>query len=96
MSAFNPDQALAHFIELHEKRGQEIDRRPDLQRMMDRGHDDVTVAADYDIRELQQEAERNGYILDWTFDQEKKDFEYFCNKMTPQEWKQYLEWEKEE
>ena len=53
MSAFNPDQALAHFIELHEKRGQEIDRRPDLQRMMDRDHDDVTVAADYDIRELE-------------------------------------------
>ena len=42
--------------------------------------------ADYDIRDLQQEAERNGYILDWTF-------EYFCNKMTPEEWKQYLEWE---
>lgn len=63
---------------------------------MDRGHDDFTVDADYDIRELQQEAERNGSILDWTFDQEKKDFESFCNKMTPEEWKQYLEWEKEE
>ena len=43
-----------------------------------------------------REAERHGYILDWTFDQVKNDFEYFCNKMTPQEWKQYVEWEKEE
>ena len=57
--------------------------------MIDQGHYDFTVDAEYDIRDLQQEAERNGYILDWTF-------EYFCNKMTPEEWKQYLEWEKEE
>ena len=57
--------------------------------MIDQGHYDFTVDADYDIRDLQQEAERNGYILDWTF-------EYFCNKMTSEEWKQYLEWEKEE
>jgi hypothetical protein len=64
--------------------------------MMDPGHYNVTVDADYDIRELQQEAERNGSILDWTCDQAKNDVEYFCNKMTPEEWKQYLEWEKEE
>ncbi len=43
-----------------------------------------------------REAERNGYVLDWTFDQEKNNFEYFCNKMTRQEWEQYLQWEKEE
>jgi hypothetical protein len=43
-----------------------------------------------------RKAERNGYVLDRTLDQEKNDFEYFCNKMTRQEWEQYLEWEKEE
>jgi len=43
-----------------------------------------------------REAERNGYMLDWTFDQEKHDFAYVCNKVTPEEWKQYVEWEKEE
>ncbi len=63
---------------------------------MDRGHDDFTVDADSDIQELQQEAERNGYVLDWTFDQEKNDVAYFCTKMTRQEWEQYVEWEKEE
>jgi hypothetical protein len=40
------------------------------------------------MRELQQEAERKGYMLDWSFDQEKNDFAYFCNKMTRQEWQQ--------
>ncbi len=30
MSTFNPDRALARFIELHENRGQAIDRRPYL------------------------------------------------------------------
>jgi hypothetical protein len=64
--------------------------------MMDRGHYDVTVEADYDIREPQQEAERNGYMLDWSFDQEQNDCAYFCNKMTRQAWQQYVEWEKEE
>jgi len=29
MSTFTPDQARARCSELHEKRGQEIDRRPD-------------------------------------------------------------------
>ncbi|GAC1349457.1 MAG: hypothetical protein NVSMB27_22780 [Ktedonobacteraceae bacterium] len=32
-----------------------------------------------------QEVERHGYVLDWTFDQEQNDFEYVCNKMTPEE-----------
>ena len=64
--------------------------------MMDRGHSDCTVEADDDMRDLQQEAERNGSMLDWTFDQEKNDFEYVCHKMTPEEWEQYGEWEKEE
>ncbi len=95
MARFDPDQALARFVELHEERGQEIDQRPDLQRMMDRGHDDFSVDADDAIRELQLEAERNGSILDWTFDREKNDFEYFCNKLTPEEYEPYLEWEKE-
>ena len=43
-----------------------------------------------------REAARNGYILDCTFDQEKNDFAYFSNTMTPEAWQQYLEWEKEE
>ena len=42
-----------------------------------------------------REAERNGYMLDWTFAQENNGFAYVCTKMTPEEWKQSVEWEKE-
>ncbi len=62
MSPFHPEQALARFIELHKKRGQAIDQRPDLQLRMARGNDDFMVDADYEIRELEQEAERNGSV----------------------------------
>jgi hypothetical protein len=96
MTTFDPEQALARFIELHEKRGQEINQRPDLQLRMDRGDYDFTVNADYEIRELEQDAERNSFYLEWTFDQNKNDFEYTCRKMTPEEWHDYRAWKREE
>ncbi|MFL5660971.1 MAG: hypothetical protein ACJ8BW_06425 [Ktedonobacteraceae bacterium] len=96
MTTFDPDQALAAYIELHDKQAQEVDRRPDLLRRMERGDYDFMVDADYSIRELEREAERNGYSLsvDLDFCEMKKDS--ICRKMTPEEWEQYLEWEKEE
>jgi hypothetical protein len=69
---------------------------PIRERMMHRGHYDCTVEDDDDMRDFQQVAERNGSMLDWTFDQEKNDCAYVCTKMTRQEWQQYVEWEKEE
>jgi len=89
MTTLDPEQALARFIELHEKRGQEIDQRPDLQLSMDRGDYDFTVNADDEIRELEQEAERNGVYLEWTCDQNNNDFAYTCRKMTPEEDEEY-------
>jgi predicted site-specific integrase-resolvase len=74
------------YIERHEKRGQEIDQRPDLQLRMARGNDDFMVNADEEVRELEQEAERNGYVLQWTFDQDTNDFAYTCEKMTAEEY----------
>jgi hypothetical protein len=70
MTAFNKEQALAHFIELHEKRHQEIDQRPDLQRRMARGDYDFTVNVDYELRDLEQEAQRNGFVLEWNWDRQ--------------------------
>jgi hypothetical protein len=80
---------LARFIELHEKRGQAIDQRPDLQLQMARGNDDFMVVADYEIRELEQEAERNDSVLQWTFDQDKNDCAYTCEKMTSEAYEHY-------
>ena len=96
MTTFDPDQALAASIELHDKQAQEVDQRPDLLRRMERGDDDFMVDADSSIRELERETERNGYYLcvDLDFREMRKD--YICRKMTLEEWEQYLEWEKEE
>ncbi len=63
MTTFDPDQALAASIELHDKQAQEVDQRPDLLRRMERGEYDGMVDADYCIRELERETERNGYYL---------------------------------
>jgi hypothetical protein len=54
------------------------------------------VDADYSIRELEREAERNGYYLSVELDFREMKKDYMCRKMTPEEWEQYLEWEKEE
>ena len=88
MTTFDPDQALAAYIELHNKQAQEVDQRPDLLWRMERGDDDFMVDADYSIRELEREAERNGYSLsvDLDFREMKKDD--MCRKMTPEEWEQ--------
>ena len=63
MTTFDPDQALAAYIELHNKQTQEVDQRPDLPRRMERGDSDFMVDADSSIRELERETERNGYSL---------------------------------
>jgi len=52
MTAFDPDQALAAYIELYDKQAQEFDQRPDLLRRMECGDYDFMVAADYSIREF--------------------------------------------
>jgi len=96
MSTFNPEQALARFIALHEKRGQEIGQRPDVQLRMARGNYDFMVDADDEIRELEQEAERNGSVLRWTCDQDTNAVAYTCEQMTAEEYEHSVEWEKEE
>ena len=48
------------------------------------------------MREIEREAERNGFYLEGTFDQDKNAFECICRKMPLEEYEQYLEWEKEE
>ena len=87
MVQYDPDRAFARFIELHTKRDQEIDQRPDLESRMARGDYDFSIDTDYELRDLEQEAQRNGYILEWTFDQDKMDFEYTIKKMTPEEYR---------
>ena len=53
MTTFDPDQALAAYIEPYDKQAQEVDQRPDLLRRMEYGDYDFMVAADHSIRELE-------------------------------------------
>ena len=48
------------------------------------------------MHELEREAQRDGSVLEWTFDRDTMEFEYTCEKMTPEDYEAYLEWEKEE
>lgn len=96
MTTFDPNQALAAYIELHDKQAQEVDQRPDLLWRMERGDYAFMVDADYSIREMEREAERNGYYLSVDLDFREMRKDYLCRKMTLEEWEQYLEWEKEE
>ena len=78
MSTFNPDQALARWIDLWEKRQEEFDQLPDVERRVARGHYAFFAPVDPAMRELEREAERNGLYLEWTFEQDKHDVAYLC------------------
>jgi len=96
MTAFDPEQALARWMKLWEKRHQEFDQLPDVNRRVARGNYEFFSSADSEMHELEREAQRNGYVLEWTFDRDTMEFEYTCEKMTPEDYEAYLEWEKEE
>jgi hypothetical protein len=56
----------------------------------------VALLGIFSLLLTEREAERNGFYVEWTFDQDKNDFEYICRKMTVEEYEQYVVWEKEE
>ncbi len=47
MPQFDPDQALARFIELHEKQGQAFDQLPDVERRVARGQYEFHSSVDH-------------------------------------------------
>lgn len=96
MSTFDPEQAKRRLQDLEDLRDRQIDENPFLLHKLRRGDYDFHVDADYDIQELQKDAESNGYSLYVDLDFEAMKKSYVCRKMTPEEWEQYLEWEKEE
>ncbi len=95
MSTFNPDQARARWIDLWEKRYEEFDQLPDVERRVARGHYAFFAPGDPAMRELEREAERNGLYLEWTVEQDKHDVEYLCRQMTGEAYEYSVEWEKE-
>ena len=74
MTAFNKGQALAHYIELWERRHAEFDRLPDIERRVARGNYEFFASVDIELRELERRAQRNGFVLAWNWD--GQDFVY--------------------
>jgi len=96
MSDFDPEQAKQRLRALDDLRNRQIDENPFLLHKLRRGDYDFHVDADWDIRELQKDAESNGYYLYVDLDFEKMQKHYICRQMTAEEWEQYMEWEQEE
>lgn len=68
MTAFRKEQALARYIELWERRHAEFDQLPAVERRLARGDYEFFSSVDIELRELEQEAQRNGFVLDSNWD----------------------------
>jgi hypothetical protein len=94
MTAFNKEQALARYIELHEKRHAEFDQLPDVERRVACGNYEFFSSVEIELRELEQEAQRNGFVLEWNWD--GQDFVYTIEQMSPEDRAAFLAEEQEE
>jgi hypothetical protein len=95
MVEFNKEQALARYIELSDKRHAEFDRLPNVERRVARGDYDFISSVDVEMDELRREAERNGFILDWIWDEEKWELVYNIEQMSPEDYAAFLTEEQE-
>lgn len=93
MTEFNKEQALARYIELWERRHAEFDQLPHVERRVARGDYDFFSSVDIELDELQQEAQRNGFILECTWN--GYDLVYTIEQMSPEEHAVYLAEEQE-
>jgi hypothetical protein len=93
VSEFNQEQALARYIELYEKRRAEFDALPDVEHRVARGDYEFFSNVDIELNELIQEAQRNGFILDWNWN--GQDIVYTCEQMSPEDNTAFLAEEQE-
>jgi hypothetical protein len=93
MEEFNRERALARYIELYEERNKEFLQLPDVERRVARGDYDFFSNADIELRDLEEEAKRNGFILEWTWD--GHDIVYTIEQMSPEDHIAYLAEEQE-
>jgi hypothetical protein len=96
MTEFNKEQALARSIELWERRHAEFDHLPDVKRRVARGDYDFFSSVDIELDELQQEANRNGFVLEWSWDENKQEIVYTIEQMSPEEHAAFLAGEQDE
>ncbi len=93
MSEFNPEQALARYIELEERRDAEFRQLPDFERRVARGDYEFFSSVDIELRELEQEAQWNGFVLEGKWDGQH--LVYAIEQMSPEEHAAFLAEEQE-
>lgn len=95
MTEWNKEQALARYVELWERRHAEFDQLPDVKRRVARGDYEFFSSVDIELDELQQEAQRNGFILDSRWDNSKQELTYAIEQMSPEDHAAFLAEEQE-
>jgi hypothetical protein len=95
MAEFNKEQALARYIELWERRHAEFDRLPDVKRRVARGDYDFFSSVDVELNGLEQEAQRNGFVLQGNWDENKQEIVYTIEQMSPEDHAAFLAEEEE-
>jgi hypothetical protein len=88
MTEFRKEQALARYIELWERRHAEFDHLPDVKRRVARGDYEFFSSVDIELWELEQEAQRNGFVLEWNWD--GQDFVYTIEQLSPEDHAAFL------
>ena len=89
MREFNPEQALARSIELEERRDAEFRHLPDFERRVAHGDYEFFSRVDIALRELEQEAQWTGFVLEGKWDGQH--LVYTMKQMSPQEQERRLE-----
>lgn len=68
MTEFRKEQALARYIALCERRHAEFDQLPDVERRIARGDYEFFSSVGIELGELEREAQRYGFVLEWNWD----------------------------
>ncbi len=95
MSEFNPEQALAHYIELWKRRNAEFLQLPDLKQRAARGDYEFFSSVDIELDQLYQEAQRNGFVLSEKWEKETGTV-YTIERMSPEDYAAFLAEEEEQ
>lgn len=93
MNEFNREQALARYIELEEQRDAQFRQLPDYQRRVARGDYDFISSVDIELRELEQETQRKGFVLEGKWDGQR--LVYTIEQMSPEDHAAFLAEEQE-
>jgi hypothetical protein len=95
MTEFNKEEALARYIELRKRRYAEFSQLPNFKRKVARGDYDFFSSVDIELDKLEGEAQRNGFVLESNWDENKQEIVYTIEQMSPEDYAAFLAEEQE-